>query len=858
MTKGHGRGIWLVCLFLLPIFLPLASATGGGLLLDGDSLNIAGDQEIGVGDVNVSFDIIAHDSSSNGFLEITFTAENGAILASDNRSINLQAGESSTEFFNISSVPIGTHIFLIELTGGVGTPFQNNFASIQFFIQKLSPAAPSIEPSVDWSVTPVNAETGEGSGNASLRDGDQAWVVVEVSNAGDVNWSGFAIFDFATDYESTPISIPGLSTIAVNFSIFGLTEGNSNWYFDLVLTDDASANAVVSESLLVNIGPPPLPRPILSMTPGTSSPTLSETINWTISIENQGESNFSGSISCDFPIGVEIVNQTLLVPTNGNQSWNTSIDVRPGVLECQIMTNDRIHLDSIVTESFAYDMSAGHLMPAGSEGLIVTGGPFHVGDSIPMAILIHNGGDLAGIGTLEVREGDSDGNNMGAWTSMESRTLEVGSSLELGADYLATSYGERKIEWRVVSSDSLVSEDCAGHISLAVQPSQSLQIEIISWVWTLESGLDVEVTTSLSSGEDRLVLLEIGTSGSSGDETQISIEIYLTPGQRTLSYNLGHPSASSLAWVEMTPLSWASSTTAEDLVNLIRPNPQISATIDSVSPNPPVPDGPATLTYTLTNTGGGDTLAGTLMLIDTKHDGEILWTESIEPVQSGVSQTGTISLQNWPSYSAVDLNLIWQTDQGDAVGANSFLSKETESGEDKYTIDWMSIVYGGLAGLLIGLVTRTVMRARAGEPLISSKSQSKKPKSEAAKTVEEKVEVACPSCDQKLRVPSTYSGVAKCPACAQTFPVESAENEESIEDEDVEEIIDEITQNEDVDEVDEVDAEPEPVQSEMSSSSDNDVILCPDCNQKLKVPYERRPVKARCPACKCQFRALKE
>ena len=856
MTKGHGRGIWLVCLFLLPVFFPLASATGGGLLLDGDSLNIVGDQEIGTGDVNVSIDITAHDLSSNGFLEVTFTAEGGAILASDNRSINLQAGESSTEFFNISSVPIGTHTFQIEITEGVGTPFQNNYEAIQFFIQKLSPAAPSIESSVDWGVTPVNAETGEGSGNSTLRDGDQAWVVVEVSNAGDVNWSGFAIFDFATDYESTPVNIPGLSTIAVNFSIFGLTEGTNNWYIDLVLTDDASANAVVSESLQVNIGPPPLPRPILSMTPSTSSPTLSETINWTISIENQGESNFSGSISCNFPIGVEIVNQTLLIPTNGNQSWNTSIDVRPGVLECQIMANDRIHLDSIMTVSFAYDMSAGHLMPAGSEGLIVTGGPFHVGDSIPMAILIHNGGDLAGIGTLEVREGDSDGNNMGAWTSMESRTLEVGSSLELGADYLATSYGERKIEWRVVSSDSLVSEDCVGNISFTVQPSQSLQIEIISWVWTLESGLDIEVTTSLSSGEDRLALLEIGTSGSSGDETQISIDIHLTPGQRTLSYNLGHPSASSLAWVEMTPLSWTSSTAAEDQVNLIRPNPQISATIDSVSPNPPISGEPATLTYTLTNTGGGDTLAGTLMLIDTKHDGEILWTESIDSVQSGVSQTGTITLQHWPSYSAVDLNLIWQTDQGDAVGANSFLSEETESGEDKYTIDWMSIVYGGLAGLLIGLVTRTVMRARAGEPLISSKSRSEKPKSEVAKTVEEKVEVACPSCDQKLRVPSTYSGVAKCPACAQTFPVGSAENQEPLEDEDDDEIIDETMQNEDVDE--EVDVEPEPVQREMSSSSDNDVILCPDCDQKLKVPYDRRPVQARCPACKCQFRALKE
>ena len=46
-------------------------------------------------------------------------------------------------------------------------------------------------------------------------------------------------------------------------------------------------------------------------------------------------------------------------------------------------------------------MAAGHIMRAGSDGLTVTGGPFHVGDSIPLAILVHNGGDFAGSASLK-------------------------------------------------------------------------------------------------------------------------------------------------------------------------------------------------------------------------------------------------------------------------------------------------------------------------------------------------------------------------------------------------------------------------------------------------------------------------
>jgi hypothetical protein len=63
-----------------------------------------------------------------------------------------------------------------------------------------------------------------------------------------------------------------------------------------------------------------------------------------------------------------------------------------------------------------------------------------------------------------------------------------------------------------------------------------------------------------------------------------------------------------------------------------------------------------------------------------------------------------------------------------------------------------------------------------------------------------------------------------------------------------------------IDSVDEeVDTSPQPITTTKAkeSSSSDDVIRCPDCEQKLKVPYDRRPVRARCPACKCEFRALK-
>jgi len=842
----------------MSVFVPFASASGGGLLLSGDSFNIVGDQEVGPGDVNISIDIVAHGVNADGFVEMTFTSEDNTPLASDNRSISLSSGQSTSETFDISAVPLGTHTLSFQLWGDVGVSFENNVSQFQVFVQRLSPGNATLAPSSSWSVIPFNPANGEASGNSTLRDGDYAWVIATVPNSGDVAWQGNAtIFVDNSQSSSQMINVPGLSTNSVNFTVGPLFEGTGLISIELI----QNQSVVDSKNRDLNIGPPPLPRTILTMDSDTLNPDLGDSINWTVTVENTGESTFEGTITCHFPTGVEILNQSTSVSKQSNLSWIFNIDVRPGQISCDASNSSRIHVDSITSANHVYDMSAGHLMRAGSDGLTVTGGPFHVGDPAPLAILIHNGGDFSGTGTLEVREGSSDGNNMGSWSAIESRVLEVGSSLELGSQYMASVSGERLIEWRVVSPDSLVANDLSGSLILTIQPSQSLESSITSYEWTLQDGLSIELTTLLSTGESRLVLLELGTTTTSGDTTQISTEVFLSPGQRTLSFNLGHPTTSSEAWLELTPISWTSSTNADDQITLVYPNPVASVIIHSVFPSSPAPGDDVTISYSLVNQGNADTLAGSLMLIDMKRDGEVLWpasgSEAVGAVEFGQNFSGSIDIK-WPKGSVVDLSLIWQTPHTDATGSASFLSQVDDSVESEASIDWMSIVYGSLAGLFIGLVTRTVMRARAGAPLLSRRERGErkeKPKKSPEKTVDEKIEVACPACDQRLRVPATYSGSARCPACTQTFPVEAIEEEP-----DEPSVVDQSEfdkDDESVDEVVEVMPEPE-VEEEKSSASAGDVIQCPDCEQKLKVPYDRRPVRARCPACKCEFRALKE
>ena len=92
--------------------------------------------------------------------------------------------------------------------------------------------------------------------------------------------------------------------------------------------------------------------------------------------------------------------------------------------------------------------------------------------------------------------------------------------------------------------------------------------------------------------------------------------------------------------------------------------------------------------------------------------------------------------------------------------------------ESNVEIPWNGIIGGLVASTLIFLVVRVATNQRVGSDFSSSKTK------EVSKTpTDEKVEISCPECSQSLRVPFDYKGNVKCPACEHKFPVEPQTSE---------------------------------------------------------------------------------
>jgi DNA-directed RNA polymerase subunit RPC12/RpoP len=133
-----------------------------------------------------------------------------------------------------------------------------------------------------------------------------------------------------------------------------------------------------------------------------------------------------------------------------------------------------------------------------------------------------------------------------------------------------------------------------------------------------------------------------------------------------------------------------------------------------------------------------------------------------------------------------------------------------------------------------------------------------------------------------LRVPNDYDGQARCPACTHVFPVTPIEISEpepekvTKDDEDIEQVVDSVTTQSSSRElktkgaigsppkstkplqVQKKKGKPSTVSTALSSISTGDEIRCPSCGQRLKVPYDRRPITAKCPRCETKFMAEKQ
>ncbi|MGY8691704.1 MAG: hypothetical protein ACKVHF_01935, partial [Candidatus Poseidoniales archaeon] len=155
--------------------------------------------------------------------------------------------------------------------------------------------------------------------------------------------------------------------------------------------------------------------------------------------------------------------------------------------------------------------------------------------------------------------------------------------------------------------------------------------------------------------------------------------------------------------------------------------------------------------------------------------------------------------------------------------------------------DYYSLFYGlvfGLSAVLIGKVVIGAVSNRT--PSTNLKSDFRPPRKSKNSTIssnKNKKEISCPLCEQRLNVPQNHHGMVKCPSCASNFDIK--DDNSSVEDN----VINVQRDNQ------------ETQYDIMVVSSNVDMLDCPDCSQKLKVPLGKRPVRARCPACRSEFMA---
>ena len=480
-----------------------------------------------------------------------------------------------------------------------------------------------------------------------------------------------------------------------------------------------------------------------------------------------------------------------------------------------------------------------NLTAAGSPEIAITGEPVHKGDNLTASILVHNQGNLPQTVSLQIIQ-----DNL---SPIQGEGVEInpGSSREVSTSFLPSSVGSLNLDWSVVSNSGGVARELNGSTTIEVLDSQSLDLVIDSTDWDLENGLNSEVSLYLSQGRSRTVEIEISIVDQAIESTLQTFQFMMDPGKRDLILPLGNPSADSLI-IRVTPISWLATNEIEIQTALVPPLLDLEVIAGVPNPSAPIVGGSVQLPFSLTNNGNTPTLMGEARVVR-NSDRMILDSVTVESVNSGGVFNGEFSINNWPDSKVVEVDIIWIT-SGQTKSKLLEIETFSDPNEDaELPFDLMASIYGTISGLVIVIFILVLYRTVSENVEDTGKSrfnQLRVSRGEKKKTrTAEKREVNCPECDQRLNIPYSHSGAVKCPACTSRFTVEAIPTNDEDESENAFPSERESMENN------------SSVSNDLIARSATDMLSCPSCDQTLKVPLERRPVKARCPACRSEFLA---
>lgn len=827
----------IVALFLVAL-APSAHAVAGAGVIDLNSFGLTDYDTFS--SENYSFTLELHETDGGPAdldLNVTVTTLEGVILQTlPSQSVNLTSFEQRNVTVSLSSLDYGYSLIHLELSGEVGVETSTQSVNLSRTIQRLRPLSIGFGAAGTLLSQGIDS-LGAPTGNLSVNDGDFIQLQLPVINQGDVNWSGSVDVHIENGGQNESMVLQGMSveamssTYATVTSSFRLVEGSMNWSFSLngTLGEDNGAH-VQNGSLMIH--PPPLPLLTTVLSSNSAEVNAGEDLIFELNVTNSGDVDFSGTIQCSSPSQI-LLTTTTEVSSGSFFIWQFNMTAKPVTVEC-ILQEGRISVASTLPHEISIEIESASFASAGSTTPSLTGGPWHQGDALRANMLIRNVGDLEGRVRMVLMDQDGGLSNQpstGDWVSLDS-----GEAGEVSASFIFLQPGEHSLHWSLESDDGSLAGVYGGNFTLPVNEQQSIGLDIDQLTWSQESGVGFEISFDLDEGKSRDVLVQLGYETAESTVYLYEYTRTLEQGTHTEAFTFGHITAEKIV-LKVSSTDWdigpgALTTTAS--VPAERTNYWIE--INPVpAPILPVEGDSATLRLTLRQSGPISATTGEIILKDA-YD-EILAT--VDSPAWGASQTSALDVDLvWPKGSNVVIHAVWVVDGELVTVQESFVSGESTT-EDSNSLPWGAVVWGIVSGTVIALALRLRMnREESATEVGDSTEPPSKSKPSDSRTNQEKVEVQCPKCDRRLRVPSDYSGSVGCPDCSNKFEVQGVAQHER-----------------EQESTDSTQADAAATPSKPQASKDGKIeISCPDCAQTLRIPSSYDG-SVRCPACTKVFKA---
>ena len=466
-----------------------------------------------------------------------------------------------------------------------------------------------------------------------------------------------------------------------------------------------------------------------------------------------------------------------------------------------------------------------------SSGIAVVGEPSHIGDLLTGTVIVTNSGNETGKVSLRIYCGAENIVFVGPDV-----TIAPGSSKEVSSTFTSEVNGTIDCTWSVDSIDSHIHEELQGSFSFESLLPQEIDIYSIEHEWQ-ENSLSTRASVYLSPGRSRSVIFHVVANSTNSDSILQEIPIKLDPGVRMVQIEMGEVNFPLITF-EIMPINWKMSEASKNLTSFTISKSIIQSSDLSIEASiATIPNSPDSqqISYQVSNAGEIATLPGNIRLIS-MSDMQVIQEIPVPAISPGGELNGFFTNQPEKTPLQGEIKVIWST--GEASSSSTIIF-EFEESNDEFSLPFnpLAASYGILAGITIILVGRLVWRSVSTRTPKTSESTFRVTRKEReVKEGQEKKLVICPHCEQQLHVPLIHSGNARCPTCSLEFEVKGEADKT------------------DKDKISSVDENFNSDNAELAIvRSSDDLLNCPDCDQALRVPIEKRPVRSRCPICKLEF-----